>query len=43
VALKEFFPILFGIACVKDASVAAHLDFYGGSNLVECDLCSSDI
>jgi hypothetical protein len=32
VALKEAFPYLFGIACTKDASVAGHLEFYGGSN-----------
>jgi hypothetical protein len=32
VALKERFPDLFGIADAKDASVAAHLEFYGGYN-----------
>jgi hypothetical protein len=31
-ALKEAFPDLYGIACAKDASVAAHLEILGGSN-----------
>jgi hypothetical protein len=31
VALKEAFLNLFGIACTKDASVVANLEFYGGS------------
>jgi hypothetical protein len=31
VAFKEAFPDLFGIVCPKDASIAAHLEFYGGS------------
>jgi hypothetical protein len=31
-ALKEVFPNLYGIACAKDASVAAHLELFGGSN-----------
>jgi hypothetical protein len=39
VALKESFLVLFGIARAKDASVVAHLDFYGDSNPVECELC----
>jgi hypothetical protein len=30
-ALKDAFPNLFGIACAKDASVAAHDKFSGGS------------
>jgi hypothetical protein len=30
--LEVAFPILFGIACVKDASVAANLELLGGSN-----------
>jgi hypothetical protein len=29
--LKEAFPVLYGIACEKDAFVAAHLDFSSGS------------
>jgi hypothetical protein len=29
--LKDAFPYLFGIACTKDASVAAHLEFSRGS------------
>jgi hypothetical protein len=29
--LKEAFPVLYGIACDKDAFVAAHLDFSSGS------------
>jgi hypothetical protein len=32
VTLKEAFLDLFGIACTKDVSVVAHLEFYGGSN-----------
>jgi hypothetical protein len=28
---KVAFPVLFGIACAKDASVAANLEFLGGS------------
>jgi hypothetical protein len=31
-ALKEVFPVLFGIAHKKDASVADHLEFFGDSN-----------
>jgi hypothetical protein len=31
-ALKEAIPVLFGIVCAKDASVAAYLEFHGGSN-----------
>jgi hypothetical protein len=30
--LKEAFPVLFGIARAKDASVADNLDLLGGSN-----------
>jgi hypothetical protein len=30
-ALKEAFPILFGIACTKDTFVVAHVEFFGGS------------
>ena len=30
--LKEAFPILFGIAHMKDASMAANLEFFSGSN-----------
>ena len=30
--LEIAFPVLFGIACVKDASVAANLELLGGSN-----------
>jgi hypothetical protein len=30
--LKEAFLDLFGIACTKDASVAAHLERFGGFN-----------
>ena len=26
-ALKDTFPVLFGIACAKDAYVAAHMEF----------------
>jgi hypothetical protein len=29
--LKEAFPDLYSIVCVKDASVAVHLDFFSGS------------
>jgi hypothetical protein len=32
VALKETSLDLFGIACANDASIVAHLEFYGGSN-----------
>jgi hypothetical protein len=31
-APKEAFSVLFGIACVKDASIAAHFELFGGSN-----------
>jgi hypothetical protein len=31
-ALKDAFPVLFGIACVKDAFVAAQVKFSGGAN-----------
>jgi hypothetical protein len=31
-ALKEAFPDLYDIACAKDASVATHLELFGGSN-----------
>jgi hypothetical protein len=31
-ALKAPFPVLFGIAHVKDASVVDHLEFLAGSN-----------
>ena len=31
-APKEAFSVLFGIACVKDASIAAHLELSGGSS-----------
>jgi hypothetical protein len=30
-ALKEAFPVLFGIACAKDASVVAHMKFSGSA------------
>jgi hypothetical protein len=30
-ALKEAFPVLFGITCAKNASVAAHVEFFGGA------------
>jgi len=30
--LKAAFPALFGIAAVKDVSVANNLEFLGGSN-----------
>jgi len=30
--LKESFPVLFGIARTKDASVADNLELLGGSN-----------
>jgi hypothetical protein len=29
-ALKDAFPVLFGIACANDASVAAHVEFSRG-------------
>jgi hypothetical protein len=29
---KEAFPVLFGIACAKDASVADNLELLDGSN-----------
>jgi hypothetical protein len=32
VALLEAFSNLFGITCVKVASVTTHLEFFGGSN-----------
>jgi hypothetical protein len=32
VALKVTFSVLFGLACVKDASIADNLEFLGGSN-----------
>jgi hypothetical protein len=32
VALKVAFPVLYGLACAKDASIAANLEFLGGSN-----------
>jgi hypothetical protein len=32
VALKATFPVLYGIARVKDASIADHLELFGGSN-----------
>jgi hypothetical protein len=35
-ALKEAFSNLYGIACARDASVAAHLEFSGGFN--ECKI-----
>jgi hypothetical protein len=35
-ALKEAFSDLYGIACARDASVAAHLEFSGGFN--ECNI-----
>jgi len=28
--LNDAFPVLFGIACAKDALVEAHLEFSGG-------------
>jgi hypothetical protein len=31
-ALKVAFPILFGIACEKNASVVANMEMSGGSN-----------
>jgi hypothetical protein len=31
-ALKEAFLDLYGITCTDDASVAAHLELFGGSN-----------
>jgi hypothetical protein len=27
IALKDAFPVLFGIACSKDASIVAHVNF----------------
>jgi hypothetical protein len=30
-ALKDVFPVLFGIACANDASVAVHVKFSGGA------------
>ena len=30
--LKVAFPVLFGIACLKDASVADNMEVMGGSN-----------
>jgi hypothetical protein len=32
VALKVAFPILYDLACVKDASIAANLEIMGGTN-----------
>jgi hypothetical protein len=32
VALKVAFPVLYGLACAKDASIAANLEILGGSN-----------
>jgi hypothetical protein len=32
-ALKEAFSDLYGIACTKDAFVAAHLELYSGFNM----------
>ena len=32
VALKVAFPVLFGLACTKDASIVANFEFLGGSN-----------
>jgi hypothetical protein len=32
VALKVSFPVLYGFACAKDASIATNLEFLGGSN-----------
>jgi hypothetical protein len=29
-ALKDAFPVLFGIARTKDAPVEAHVEFFGG-------------
>ena len=29
---KEALPNLFGIACTKNAMVATHWEFFGGSN-----------
>lgn len=31
-ALKVVLPVLYGLACAKDASIAAHLDFLGSSS-----------
>jgi hypothetical protein len=33
--LKVTFPVLFGIACIKDASVMDNKEVLGGFNLVE--------
>jgi hypothetical protein len=33
--LKVAFPVLFGIACVKDASVMDNGEVLGGFNLME--------
>jgi hypothetical protein len=30
--LEEAFPVLFGIACVEDAFVATHVEFFGGAS-----------
>jgi hypothetical protein len=30
-ALRDVFPVLFGIACANDAFVAAHFEFSGGA------------
>jgi hypothetical protein len=30
-ALKDAFPVLFGIACAKDAPVKAHMEIFGGT------------
>jgi hypothetical protein len=32
VALKVAFPVLYGLACAKDASIATNLEILGGSN-----------
>ena len=32
VALKVAFPVLFGLACAKDTSIAANLEFLDGFN-----------
>jgi hypothetical protein len=32
VALKVAFPVLYSLACAKDASITANLEFLGGSN-----------
>jgi hypothetical protein len=31
-ALKAAFPVLYGLACEKDASIAANLEFLDGFN-----------